>query len=98
MNGYGFVNGKLHVQVHYDDIMTYDNHGFIYLKNADGNTIDCSYSDAFWDDEQYGSSEEYIFDVGEDDDLSGYSLWGEFITCNTLTKGDWEVAFPVKER
>lgn len=98
VNAYGFVNGKLHVQVHYDNIMTYDNHGFIYLKNADGNTIDCSYSDAFWDDEQYGSSEEYVFDVGEDDDLSSCSLWGEFITCNTLTEGDWEVAFPVKVR
>ena len=97
VNAYGFINGKLHVQVHYDNILTYDNHGFIYLSDTDGNIIECTESASFWDDEEYGSSEEYIFDIGEDDDLSGYSLWGDFTTCDTLTEGNWEVTFPVKD-
>lgn len=98
VNAYGFVNGKLHVQVHYDNIMKYDNHGFISLRDEDGSTIECTENIAFWDDDEYGSSEEYIFDVGKGDDLTGYSLWGEFVTCNTLTEGDWKVSFPIKER
>lgn len=36
INAYGFVNEKLHVQVHYDNILTYDNHGFIQVKDVGG--------------------------------------------------------------
>lgn len=36
VNAYGFINGKLHVQVHYDNILTYDNHGFIQVKDVGG--------------------------------------------------------------
>lgn len=98
VNAYGFLNGKLHVQVHYDNILDYDNHGFIYVKDVEGNVIECSSNYAFWDDDRNGSSEEYIFDISEGTDLGGYSLWGEFVTCDTLTEGDWEVSFPIKAR
>lgn len=98
VNAYGYVDGKLHVQVHYDDIIQFDNHGFVYLKNANGNIIDCTQSIAFWDADETGSNEEYIFDVSEENDLTGYALWGEFITCHSLTEGHFEVTFPIKDR
>lgn len=97
ITGYGFVDGKLHVQVYYEDILHYDNHGYIYLKDAEGNEINCLASIAFWDEEGAGSFEEYIFDIEPQDKLNDYSVWGYFSTCNTRIEGEWEVTFPIEQ-
>ena len=96
VTAWGFVDGKLHVQAHYEDILDYDNHGYIYLMDSDGAEISCSASVSFWDEAGTGSYEEYIFDLGSEEDLNGYALWGDFVTCRTRTEGNWEVTFPIK--
>lgn len=94
----GFIDNRLHIQVYYEDILKTDNHGFVYLKDESGNTIDYLLNVAFWDEEQKGSYEEYIFDISPEDDLSNFSIWGYFKTCKNLTTGDWKVTFPIENR
>ncbi len=96
ITSYGFVDDRLHIQVHYEDILNTDNHGCVYLKDQDGNEIQSEFSVAFWDEEHTGSYEEYIFDVDPEADLRGYSVWGWFKTCQNLTEGDWEVSFTLE--
>lgn len=104
----GYVDGKLHVQLCYDDINRTDNHGFLYLIDDKGESISDIYSVSFWDDEgntadytmdhwdKVGrdSYEDYVFDV-EPSALANYELYGDFVTCDSLVKGDWEVTFPL---
>lgn len=40
VTAYGFIDGKLHIQVYYDDILHTDNHGFVWLQDKDGTVID----------------------------------------------------------
>lgn len=96
VTGYGFVDGKLHIQAHYDEIREYDNHGTVWLSDGEGNEVPCSLGLSFWDEEGTGSYDEYIFDIDPDDDLSGYSVWGYFATCQSAYEGNWSVTFPVK--
>ena len=96
VTAYGFIDGKLHIQAYYEDIGTYDNHGTLWLADENGNPEKFSVSVSFWDDENKGSYEEYIFDVGPEDDLSHYSVQGYFVTCSNLVEGDWRVDFPIK--
>lgn len=98
VTGYGFIDGKLHIQVYYEDIVKYDNHGEIGLEDEEGNIVYSSLSVSFWDEERKGSYEEYIFDIGPDEDLSGYAVQGNFVTCSSLTEGDWKVEFPIENR
>ena len=90
----GFVNGKLHAQVHYDDILRTDNHGSLYLRDEEGNVLECERTVSAWDESQSGSYEDYVFDV-ERGNLDGYLLCGTFTTCSVLTEGDWQVTFPL---
>lgn len=96
ITAFGIVDGDLHVQAYYEDILNTDNHGTIYLKDLDGNVIHCNSSIAFWDEEKSGSYEEYVFDMETMDDTKNYSVWGYFHTCENLTTGDWEVTFPIR--
>ena len=73
-------------------------HDEVYLKNADGSEVHCLGNIAFWDENRIGSYEEYIFDVSPEDDLSDYTVWGYFDTCDMLTTGYWEVAFPIENK
>lgn len=98
VTAYGFIDNKLHVQVYYENILKYDNHGEVYLKNADGNEVHCLSNITFWDENETGSYEEYIFDISPEDDFSNYSVWGYFCTGNTLTTGQWEVVFPIENK
>lgn len=94
----GFIDNKLHIQAYYEDILKTDNHGVVYLKDENGNTIKCLLSVSFWDEEQKGSYEEYIFDISPENDLSEFSVWGEFKTCRNLETGNWKVTFPIENR
>ena len=95
LTGYGFVDDMLHVQLRYDDILNTDNHGYVYLKKADGETIESVYDVSFWDEVQKDSYEEYIFELNAEE-LQDYELWGEFWTCNGgAIEGDWQVTFPI---
>ncbi len=94
VTGVGFIKDKLHIQVYYENILETDNHGYVYLVNAAGDEISSEASVSFWDSEQSGSYEEYIFDVTPSD-TNNYELYGHFWICNSLTNGDWQVTFPL---
>ncbi len=97
VTNYGFVDDKLHVQVYYEDILQFDNHGFVYLVDAQGKEVYPVSNTAFWDEENRGSYEEYIFDISEDE-FAGYAVYGQFVTCQNLVEGDWEVKFSIENR
>ena len=98
VTAYGWVDGRLRVQVHYADILNTDNHGRVFLKDGDGNLISDFGSAAFWDEERSGSYQEYFFDVGPDQFTEEWSVWGDFTTCTSLPEGDWRVSFPAADR
>ena len=95
LTGYGIVDGKLHVQLRYNDILNTDNHGYIYLKTQDDKVIDSESNFAFWDVSHVNSYEEYVFSISYEE-LADYEIWGEFWTCNNgPIKGHWQVTFPM---
>lgn len=89
----GFVDGKLHVQLYYEDIARTDNHGWVWLESESGQRIDSVSAFSFWDSEQRGSYEEYVFPVSSAEALAGYRLFGELTLCATICEGDWQVTF-----
>jgi len=95
LTGYGIVDGKLHIQLRYNDILNTDNHGYVYLKTQDDKVIICENNYAFWDENHINSYEEYVFSVSAEG-LADYEIWGEFWTCNNgPIKGNWQVTFPM---
>lgn len=93
----GYVDGALHILTEYDDILTTDNHGFMTLRDESGNAV--SDKDivefSYWDDENRDSFSEIIIPI-DYENLSNYSLYGEFVTSDTCIFGDWEVTFPLQ--
>ena len=92
----GYIEKKLHIQIRYDSIFETDNHGYVYLKNSNGDILDSDASISFFvDEEQKDLYSEYIFDLS-DKDISDYVLYGNFITGNMHIKGNWSVTFPLE--
>lgn len=102
----GYIDGRLHLQMRYDDIWRTDNHGWVSLENADGGIIEGE-EYQFWSGERtqrrIGSRvtegypdycQEFVWDISPEE-LSGCSLHGAFWLCDTLVEGDWEVTFPL---
>ncbi len=100
VTAYGFIDGKVHIQVRYDNIAETDNHGWIYLSDESGEKIingeavifDSSDSTADNKSRYY----EYIFEL-EDIRDPELTLMGEFVLCDTLINGDWEITFPLED-
>lgn len=92
----GYVDGKLHIQTHFDKILEFDNHGYVYLTDTDGSQAELIYAVSFWDETHTGSYEEFLFDISPDE-LSSYQLSGFFVTCDTLTHGNWQITFPLEK-
>ena len=97
LTGIGYVDGWLHVQVYYADILKTDNHGSISLVNREtGEQIECDGSAAFFDDAGTGSYEDYVFTGIEADALDTYALYGMFVTSAGPVEGNWSVTFPLE--
>ena len=97
LTGIGYVDGWLHVQVYYADILKTDNHGSISLVNREtGEQIDCDGSVAFFDEAGTGSYEDYVFTGIEADTLDTYALYGMFVTSAGPVEGNWSVTFPLE--
>lgn len=97
LTGYGIVDGKLHIQLRFDDILNTDNHGYVYLKAQDGKTLNCESNFSFWDDNHVNSYEEYVFPISANE-LADYEIWGEFWTCNSgPIEGNWQITFPIAQ-
>lgn len=92
----GYIDGKLHIQAKYENILETDNHGYVYFKNAKGEEIQCVANVAFSiDNEHQERYEEYVFDL-LDVDLTEYELYGHFVTSSTHITGNWSVTFPLE--
>jgi len=97
ITGIGYVDGQLHVQVYYEDILKTDNHGSIALLNSEsGEMIACNGSISFFDDAGRGSYEDYIFTEIAADALGDYKLYGNFVASSGSVEGNWSVTFPLK--
>lgn len=60
----GYVDGKLHIQVKYEDSLETDNHGYIYFKNDKGEEIHCIANIAFSTDSEHQERYvEYVYDL-----------------------------------
>lgn len=95
LTGIGYVDGMLHIQLHYDNIVVTDNNGYMELESS-GGIVPGYMSISFWDEAGTGSYEDYIFDVSPDQ-LPGLRMIGRFVTCKMLVEGPWSVTFPVTE-
>lgn len=93
----GYIDGYLHVQVCYKDILKTDNHGTIALTyKKTGDTVSADGSVAFFDDAGENSYEDYIFTEIPAETLDEYDLYGEFITSSGAIEGNWSVTFPLE--
>ena len=82
----GYVDGKLHIQVKYEDSLETDNHGYIYFKNDKGEEIHCIANIAFSTDSEHQERYvEYVYDLS-DVDLTQYKAYGYFVTSDTHIK------------
>lgn len=93
----GWIGGALHLQVHYEDILETDNNGYLYLMAEDGTVLESGRTVSFWDEEEKGSYEEYVFQVSPEE-AANCRVYGRFWTCDTLVTGDWQVTFPIGDR
>ena len=90
----GFIDDKLHIQIYFEDIVSYDNHGYIDLLDESGNKAE-SYSISFWDNKEAGSYDEIIYNVSPEE-IENYQAYGYFFTCKNVTRGNWQVTFPLE--
>lgn len=96
VTGLGYENGKLHVQIRYEDIGNTDNHGWIRLQSKGGEVLDSSYDISFWDSSLTDSYDEYIFELPYEE-LKNYKIYAEFVNSGLLIEGDWEITFPMEQ-
>ncbi len=92
-SGSGYVDGKLHIQIRYEDNLRTDNHGFLWFKTADNQAIHDFASISFWDGKD--AIVEYVF--SPDTIPEEPVLMGDFTTCDILITGDWAITFPLAE-
>lgn len=91
----GYVDGLLHIQVLYENIHKTDNHGQLWLESG-AEKLECLGSLSFFAENGSDSFEEYVFDVSPAQ-LADCTLYGSFVTADTLIEGGWEITFPLTE-
>jgi len=95
VTGMGYVDGLLHIQIHYENKTENDGHGYISLKDADGQERFCLRSVSFADESGTGQYDELIFDVTPEE-LKNYKPFGYFKSADSIHWGNWEITFPLK--
>lgn len=99
LTGVGYVDGKLHIQTAAYHNLDKDDHGYFYLKDADGSRIDLDYDFSFLNQFQQPGRIDYdecVFDVPQEE-IGNYSLYGNFVTSGMHTEGNWRVTFPLEQ-
>ncbi|MBQ6065501.1 MAG: hypothetical protein IJK89_01645 [Clostridia bacterium] len=100
----GYTDGFLRVQLRFTDILRTDNHGFLWLEDAQGNRTEPLFSESFWAEGHLNngtgnndSFEEYVFEIPEDR-LAEYVVKGDLTTANGgPIVGNWEITFPLEQ-
>ena len=93
----GYVDGKLHIQVKYEDSLETDNHGYIYFKNdkGEGNPLYRKYCIST-DSEHQERYVEYVYDLS-DVDLTQYKAYGYFCYERYTYRRKLECYFPIRK-
>lgn len=91
----GYVDGLLHIQVLYENILETDNHGQLWLESG-AERIECLGTLSFFAENGSDSYEDYYFDATPAQ-LADCTLYGSFVTADTLIEGNWEITFPLTE-
>ncbi len=93
----GCVDGMLHVQLAVENSLENDNHGYVWLTDADEKRLDSVYSINFRDmDENKDITYQEIVFCIPPEGLSDYSLYGNFTISGLKTEGNWRVTFPLE--
>ena len=98
LTGIGYVEGKLHIQYTVENALNNDNHGFFFLQNEAGETLEEVGSVSFYE----GSGKKRIdyrdsvFLIPQEE-LQDYRLYGDFVISEGFHEGNWQVTFPIKE-
>lgn len=93
--GMGYVDGLLHIQIHYENRYENDGHGYISLKNESGDENFGLGSISFWDETGRGSYDELVFDISPEE-LNNMKPFGCFKSADSIHRGDWEITFPLE--
>lgn len=93
----GCVDDMLHVQLAVENSLENDNHGYVWLADADGKRLDSVYSIDFRDTDEDKDIryQEIVFCIPTEG-LSDYSLYGHFTISGLKTEGNWRVTFPLE--
>ncbi|MBQ9951728.1 MAG: hypothetical protein IJO98_06285 [Clostridia bacterium] len=94
VTGIGYVDGLLHIQIHFADRMENDGHGYISLENEKGREIFDLCHISFWDETGKGSYDELVFDISPEE-LKNCKPFGYFKSAEDIHRGDWEITFPL---
>ena len=98
ITAWGWADGLLHIQAHYEDILNTDNHGYVYLTDGQGNMLQSAVSVSFWDEQKKGSYDEYVFEIDPEQITQDWAVWGYFSTCAGTVEGEWRVEIPIEEK
>lgn len=91
----GWIDGQLHIQSLYENILQLDNHGDLWLQASDGTVVHPDYDQSFWDATHQNSYDEAVFSIAPDE-AARYQLYGSFVTGGLHTSGNWQVTFPLE--
>lgn len=103
VTGTGYVDGKLHIQLHTPGRDTYGDYAFLYLLDEKSRRVDGqmlyrgAYRTGDPEDERRADYVEYAFDVPQSE-LAHYKLYGEFYSYKTRIDGKWSVTFPLENQ
>ena len=94
LTGVGYVNGMLHIQLHYNSNVVEDT-----VFDLDSSVRDHVYtysSVCFRDEEHSGYYHEYIFKIAPDE-LQSMRMISRYVMAETEIRGPWSVTFPIME-
>lgn len=93
----GYADGYFHIQLCRGNAAQTDNHARLWLEDPAGNKLDAAASVGFLSQGECRTDyTEFLFDVAPED-LSRYTLTGDFDTASDLTEGFWQVTFPLTQ-
>lgn len=99
ITGFGYIEGKLHIQTAVKNAADNGNHGWLYLRDGAGNKVECVYNFSFMEQKEGDvriDYNEFVFDIPQEE-IADYSAYGDFTTAKMKTEGKWKVTFPVEK-
>ncbi len=99
ITGIGWIDGRLHIQIATDQKLSRDAQVWLRLRASNGDIAEPVKKYSFARDasgEGRIDYEEYIFDIPQDE-ISDYTLYGDFSIAGLRTEGNWRVTFRLPE-